>query len=416
MSKKIATPKYRFIDFKDDLQWSIGLLKDFSIPIKKRAGVNKYTTLSITSGTGLVSQAEKFGREIAGSSYKNYLVIQRGDFAYNKSATKVFPEGYIAMLSEYDEGAVPNSIFTCFRITDENVCVNFIKHLFQSNYHGAWLRRFITVGARAHGSLNIDDKNLWDLPVALPKYSEQQKIADCLTSLDELIAAENKKLEALKTHKKGLMQKTFPVEGQSVPEVRFNGYTGAWELRNVGEYVRDYVERTTEQNQHPVLTSSQQQGIVFQEDYFSNRQITTTNNIGYFVLPRGYFTYRSRSDNGMFRFNRNDLIDRGIISYFYPVFSIINGDSDFFLQLLNSQIYKQAALAAEGTGQKVLSLKKFKNIKIVVPNFQEQSAIGAFFRNLDEVISAQAEKIEDLKQHKKGLMQGLFPSAQEVME
>ena len=201
---------------------------------------------------------------------------------------------------------------------------------------------------------------------------------------------------------------------ENVPVLRFKGFEDDWERRMLGEYIEDYVEKTTIQNQYPVLTSSQQRGIVFQEDYFANRQVTTGNNIGYFVLPKGYFTYRSRSDNGVFRFNRNDLIDNGIISYFYPVFKIINGDSDFFLQLLNSSIDKQVALVAEGTGQRVLSLKKFKNIDIVAPNIPEQNAIGTFFRNLDEIIAAQTERIETLKQHKKGLMQGLFPFAQEV--
>lgn len=76
------------------------------------------------------------------------------------------------------------------------------------------------------------------------------------------------------------------------------------------------------QNQYSVLTSPQQQGIVFQEDYFADRQVATNDNIGYFVLPRGYFTYRSRSDTDVFVFNRNDVIDKGIISYYYPVFEL----------------------------------------------------------------------------------------------
>ncbi|WP_322912368.1 restriction endonuclease subunit S, partial [Pasteurella multocida] len=163
--------------------------------------------------------------------------------------------------------------------------------------------------------------------------------------------------------------------------------TDAWEQRKLGIFIQDYIEKTTVQNQYPVLTSSQKQGIVLQEDYFADRQITNENNIGYFVLPKGFFTYRSRSDNGIFRFNRNDLIDKGIISYFYPVFEIINGDSNFFLYLLNSTIDKQVALEAEGTGQRVLSLKKFKKINIIVPNSKEQQKIGSFFTALDRLIT-----------------------------
>jgi len=228
-------PKYRFPEFIGDNEWNVATLRNITTPIQKRAGANKYMLMSVTSGVGLVPQKEKFGREIAGSAYKNYIVIQRGDFAYNKSATKQFPEGYIAMLIDYDEAALPNSIFTCFRIIDEQVCADFLNHIFQSNYHGSWLRKFIAVSARAHGSLNIDDKHLWEMPVVMPELPEQQRIVDCLSSLDELIAAENKKLETLKTHKKGLMQKLFPAEGKTIPEWRFPEFRSSdeWEEKSL---------------------------------------------------------------------------------------------------------------------------------------------------------------------------------------
>ncbi|HHT7704199.1 TPA: restriction endonuclease subunit S, partial [Pasteurella multocida] len=195
--------------------------------------------------------------------------------------------------------------------------------------------------------------------IIVPNSKEQQKIGSFFTALDRLITTHQRKLENVKKLKKSLLQKMFPKNGQEFPEIRFPEFTDAWEQRKLGIFIQDYIEKTTVQNQYPVLTSSQKQGIVLQEDYFADRQITNENNIGYFVLPKGFFTYRSRSDNGIFRFNRNDLIDKGIISYFYPVFEIINGDSNFFLYLLNSTIDKQVALEAEGTGQRVLSLKKF---------------------------------------------------------
>jgi type I restriction enzyme, S subunit len=195
----------------------------------------------------------------------------------------------------------------------------------------------------------------------------------------------------------------------NIPEVRFPGYSGDWDEHKLGEFVQDYVEKTIVQNQYPVLTSSQKRGIIFQEEYFANRQVTTENNIGYFVLPRGYFTYRSRSDNGLFKFNRNDLVDKGIISYFYPVFKISNGNSDFFLKMLNSTTKKQVALEAEGTGQKVLSLKKFKSINVVIPDIQEQNNIGNFFKKLDDAIALHQQELTSLKQTRKGFLQKMFP-------
>ncbi|MBC2099446.1 restriction endonuclease subunit S [Listeria booriae] len=182
----------------------------------------------------------------------------------------------------------------------------------------------------------------------------------------------------------------------------------AWEQRKLGDLVVDYVEKTSVQNQFPMLTSSQQKGIVLQEDYFANRQVTTENNIGYFVLPRGYFTFRSRSDNDVFVFNRNDIIDRGIISYFYPVFTLKSADSDFFLRRINNGIQRQLSIQAEGTGQHVLSLKKFKNIVAMFPSEGEQKKIGSFFKQLDDTIALHQRKLDTLQQMKKGFLQQMF--------
>ncbi|EAF8669739.1 restriction endonuclease subunit S [Listeria monocytogenes] len=200
---------------------------------------------------------------------------------------------------------------------------------------------------------------------------------------------------------------------KSVPVIRFKGFSEAWEQRKLGDLVVDYVEKTSVQNQFPMLTSSQQKGIVLQEDYFANRQVTTENNIGYFVLPRGYFTFRSRSDNDVFVFNRNDIIDRGIISYFYPVFTLKSADSDFFLRRINNGIQRQLSIQAEGTGQHVLSLKKFKNIVAMFPSEGEQKKIGSFFKQLDDTIALYQRKLDTLKQMKKGLLQQMFPKSEE---
>ena len=194
-----------------------------------------------------------------------------------------------------------------------------------------------------------------------------------------------------------------------VPRIRFKGFEEDWEQRKVNEIIEDYIEKTTIQNQYTVLTSSQQKGIVYQEEYFSDRQVTTNANIGYYVLPRGYFTYRSRSDTNVFVFNRNDIIDKGIISYYYPVFFNKNSDSDFLLRRLNTGIERQITMAAEGTGQHVLAHSKFKNMDIFVPHLDEQKRIGKYFESLDHLITLHQRKLEKLKIIKKSMLENLFP-------
>jgi len=211
-----TTPRLRFPEFRDAGPWEVKRLGEIVEIINERAGDKKCTLLSVTAGIGLVSQVEKFGCEIAGKQRRNYFILRKNDFAYNKSSTKDYPEGYIGLYEGDEIAAVPNSIFVCFRPAQEKVVPRYLRFLFEINVHGRWMRRFITVGARAHGSLNIDNHDLLHIPIPLPATAvsipEQQKIADCLSSLDELIELQAKQLEALKAHKKGLMQQLFPQE------------------------------------------------------------------------------------------------------------------------------------------------------------------------------------------------------------
>lgn len=193
------------------------------------------------------------------------------------------------------------------------------------------------------------------------------------------------------------------------PAIRFHGFSDEWKQSRVGELIEDYTEKTVVQNQYPVLTSSQQQGIVRQEEYFADRQVTTNDNIGYFVLPFGYFTYRSRSDTDVFVFNRNDLINKGIISYYYPVFAPKSCDSNFLLRRLNYGIKKQLSMAAEGTGQKVLAYNKFKDMIVDVPDEEEQIKIGAIFEYVDNLIAQHQSKLEKLQSLKASMLEKMFP-------
>ena len=411
-------PKLRFPKFIKNPEWSVYALKDFSNPITRRAGTKKYTLLSITSGVALVSQMEKFGREIAGGAYKNYIVIEQGDFAYNKSSTKQFPEGYIAKLNNYKNGAVPNSIFTCFRIADEEVCKIFIDYIFQSNYHGSWLRKFIAVGARSHGSLNIEDVHLWSLPIALPEFAEQQKIADCLTSLDDLIAAENKKLEAHRVYKKGLMQKLFPAEGETVPKWRFPEFrdSGEWALKKLGSFAkvlmckRIHTHETSGDGDVPFYKigtlGNQADAYIAQELFNLYREKYNYPKIGEVLLTCSGTVGKCLPYDGMDAYYQ----DSNIVWIDNPTLELSNEMLLYIMSNVNwAKLNSTTITRIYGDDLRDLMLKFPKSES-------EQQKIAGCLLSLDNQISAQTEKIETLKQHKKGLMQGLFPSAQEVTE
>lgn len=182
-----------------------------------------------------------------------------------------------------------------------------------------------------------------------------------------------------------------------------------WKESPIGEYIREYTEKTTIPNQYPVLTSART-GLMLQTDYYSNRQVTTEDNVGYNVLPYGYITFRSRSDDGRFRFNENRIIERGIISYFYPVFSFSEEVChEYMLYLLNFSIYRRMYPYAEGTAQQVLSLKKLGQLKYSLPLVAEQKKIVEILATQDKAIELQERKIDELKRFKKGCLEKMFP-------
>ncbi len=422
--KKEIVPKLRFPEFIGD-KLKITKLGKISSVVKEKAGKNKYTLMSVISGVGLIPQTEKFGREIAGDSYKNYIVIRKYDFAYNKSATKQFPEGYISMLGEYDIAAVPNSIFTCFRITGNESYPPFFDYLWHNNYHGHWLRKYIEVGARAHGALSVDTKHLWSMPLALPDFKEQQKIADCLSSIDELIDAESRKLKALEKYKKGLMQKLFPAEGKTLPEWRFPEFQGCgeWKLRKL-KLICDFQEGYAFSSSDFVTNDTD-------SNYIQVVRITDINN------------KNSNTDKVFVNMNlikRNDLY-KYLISKNDLILSLTGAAGfNFFIWNTNIAVLNQRTLKLipkdeknhaikflieplihkeinmHGTGQNNnLSKEVLKNVEIVLPtSFKEQQKIADCLSEIDKIITEQSNKVEQLKAHKKGLMQGLFPSLEEA--
>ncbi len=400
------TPKLRFPEFRDVGGWQYKELDQIAEIITEKAGNRKFTLMSITSGVGLVSQMEKFGREIAGAAYKNYFVIRKNDFAYNKSATKEYPEGFLVMYSGISEGAVPNSIFTCFRISDDEIIPKYLDYLFSNNIHGKWLRQFIAVGARAHGSLNVDNNDLMLLPIPLPEgqnsKEEQQKIADFLSSLDELIALEGQKLDALKDHKKGLMQELFPAEGETLPKRRFPEFKNApeWEEVALGKHC----EITTGKlDANAMIESGQYRFYTCAKDYYridkyafdTDALLISGNgaNVGYIHHYNGKFNAYQRT-YVLDKFQENIIF----IKYF-----------------LERNLKKRIDEEKKAGNTPYIVMSALTEMEIRLPFRDEQKEIANLLSNIDNLIAAQSQKLEALKDHKKGLMQQLFPAPEEVM-
>lgn len=276
----------------------------------------------------------------------------------------------------------------------------FIKHWMDTPYFWKQVEQKVAGGAKN----NLNTSWLKEFKLAIPTFSEQKKIAEFLSSVDKKISLLKEKHTLLTQYKKGVMQKLFK------QEIRFKDENGKaftdWQEEKLGNHLEEYKEKSKEENQFEVLTSSRT-GLMKQSDYYGEGRITERSNKGFNVIPHGYLTYRSRSDDRQFFFNLNDLGFTGIISTYYPVFKMKNNQNKFFVEL--SRFHKNRfGRQAVGTSQVVLSFNEVRSIKFPMPSTEEQIKISAFLNAIDKKLEAANEQIELTQTFKKGLLQQMF--------
>ena len=411
--KKEIVPKLRFPEFGTSEGWKKYKLRELADRITKKVGDNKLVTLSISAGIGFVSQAEKFSRDISGKQYCNYIYLKRGEFSYNKGNSKTFPQGCIYELKEYDEAAVPNA-FISFRFK-ENLVPSFYQGYFDSNFHGKQLVRFITSGARSDGLLNISPIDFFSIVLPSPvKKEEQQKIADCLSSIDELIDTESRKLKALEKYKKGLMQKLFPAEGKTLPEWRFPEFQGCgeWKSKSIGKACKMFSGGTPDTSKKefyggtiPFIRSAEinksSTELFITEEGFKNSSAKMVKKGDILIALYG-------ANSGEVALSKIDgAINQAILCLRHETNNVFV--YHYFTHMKNWIISKYI----QG-GQGNLSGQIIKSVNLYFPKAEEQQKIADFLSEIDTMITGQSNKVEQLKLHKKGLMQGLFPSLEEA--
>jgi len=192
-----------------------------------------------------------------------------------------------------------------------------------------------------------------------------------------------------------------------LPKLRFPDFRDDWSESPLGSVMMEYRLNSSVQDEYEVLTSARR-GLMRQVDYYGEGRITERDNVGFNVIPADYVTYRSRTDDGRFYFNHNDLGITGIISVYYPVFSSATGSNEFLANLLNHFSILIGSHSV-GTSQRVLPISKLLRVTLPIPSPAEQRKIAECLSSVDELMAVQARKMDALKTHKKGLMQQLFP-------
>lgn len=212
--KRALVPRLRFPEFQDAGNWKTEALRKLAKRCAKKNSEGEHKRVLTNSAEyGVIDQRDYFDKDIANQgNLEGYYIVEKGDYVYNPRISASAPVGPI---SKNNVGTgVMSPLYTVFRfISSEN---DFFAHYFKSPHWHHYMRQASSTGAR-HDRMSItnDDFMNMPLPVSVPK--EQQKIADSLSSLDELIMAENRKLGTLKVYKNGLMQQLFPREGETVP-------------------------------------------------------------------------------------------------------------------------------------------------------------------------------------------------------
>lgn len=413
--KKTLLPKLRFLEFKGDGEWSCNKLSLIAKPIKEKAAkLNPEDVLTLSGEHGLVRQTDYFGKKIARTDLKRYLRIEQNDFVYNDRTTTSAKYGSLKRLTNYPKGAV-SPIYKCFRFGKEEKPV-FWEHYFDAGAHEAELSEFVNEGARA-GRFNISVDTFLSISVCYPDEAEQQKIADCLSSLDDLLTAHSAKLNVLQDHKEGLLQQLFPAKGLTTPFLRFTEFWNKpeWQSKRLKILAKRSTQRNNAGKNKRVMTNSANFGVVDQRDYFS-KDIANKDNLGsYFIVQHGDYVYNPRISNiaPVGPISRNN-IGIGVMSPLYTIFRFKTTDTDFFAHYFKSAHWHEYLRNVSNSGARhdriSITTTNFMEMPIPLPLSEEQQKIADCLSTLDDLITAQTKQVAALKEYKKGLMQQLFPN------
>ncbi|KKB69764.1 type I restriction modification DNA specificity domain protein [Burkholderia pseudomallei MSHR1079] len=405
--KKTIVPRLRFPEFRDTGEWIRAPLGQL-FSERQEVGFTNLPLLSLTDKDGVVPQEGTNRKNNSSADKSKYLRVVPGDIAYN---TMRMWEGRSAYVSI--EGVISPAYTVC--VPSEGVVGIFFAYYFKTE---ALIREFRKYSqGLVKDTLNLKYEAFSRIEIVYPKKErEQQKIADCLSSLDELITTENQKLSALKDHRKGLMQRLFPREGEAIPRLRFPKF------RDAGDWAEEKLESLADRGSGHTPSKSNPEyyggGIKWVSladskrldcGVISNTEIEISEqgikNSSAVLHPAG--TVILSRDAGV---GKSAIMGAPMaVSQHFIAWACNSG------RLLNWFLYYELQRSkplfervATGSTIKTIGLPFFVEMKIKLPLPPEQKKIADCLFSLDELIAAQSRKIEALKVHKKGLLQQLF--------
>ena len=412
--KSMAAPKLRFPEFREG--WEERQLGEFlteSRIIGNDGSVAKKLTVKLW-GNGVFEKAET----IKGSASTQYYKRKAGQFIYSKLD---FLNQAFGIIPDHLDGFESTVDLPCFDV-DAGLNPRFLLEYIQRK---DFYERFGEIADGGRKAKRIQVESFLSFPIAVPEQTEeQQKIADCLTSLDEMIAAQRRKVEALKIYKRGLMQQLFPREGETIPRLRFPEFRGGPEwaeraLCDVCERIMDGTHFSPKTKDGPRLYLTSKNIRNGRIDLSTAVFISENEHCEIYkrcpVKKLDVLLTKDGANTGNCAINTLD--------YEFSLLSsvaVLRGHpsqltQEFLYQSIASE-RTQSIIRGSMSGQAItrITLEKLGLFSIAVPDISEQQRIADCLSSLDAQIAAESEKLETLKTHKKGLMQQLFPSPEEA--
>ena len=411
MPENAKKPQIRFKGFTD--AWEQRKLGEIANKVlDKNIGLQYVETLTNSAEYGIISQREFFDHNISKiESLEGYYIVQNNDFVYNPRISTTAPVGPINR-NKLGRSGVMSPLYTVFRV--ENVDFTFLEYFFKTNCWHAFMNYNGDSGARSD-RFSIKDNIFFEMPIVIPRIEEQIKIGKYMLKLDNLITLHQRKLDKLKNIKKSMLEKMFPKNGSNVPEIRFTGFTDAWEQRKFGESV--LIERGGSPRPIDEYITDDSRGLNW-------IKIGDAPEQGNYITK----TAEKIKTTGLSKTRQvvpGDLILSNSMSFGRPYIMAIEGcihdgwllirnirdefDLIFLCYLLGiPQMIKQYKSMAAGSTVNNLNKELVGNTIVKIPPKDEQIHLGKFFNNLDNLITLHQRKLEKLQNIKKACLEKMF--------
>ncbi|MFM9950350.1 MAG: restriction endonuclease subunit S [Saprospiraceae bacterium] len=412
--KKTMVPKLRFPEFLDAGEWEEKPLGKVATFLKGK-GISKSDIIS----NGLLpciryGELYTYYNETI-DAVKSYTNLLKDDLVLSQANDVIIPAS----------GETKEDIATASCVTKSGIALGGDLNIIRTKTNGVFLSYYLNnakkkeIAQLAQGIsvVHLYPGQLQKLKINVPEEPEQQKIASFLTSLDDLITAQSEKMKSLQAHKKGLMQELFPAEGETVPRVRFVEFRdeGKWGIRQLNEFITERSQFPTEKV--PLYSLTIENGITPKTERYERSFLVRDEEEAYKLVFPGDFAYNPMN----LRFGaiaRHAKDNNVALSKYYNIFYCDDSVDARFCELYFTSYGMITHYNNVATGSLIekrrVHFSDFLKFKIHFPKLPEQQKIALCLSSLDDLITAQSQKLEALKAQKKGLMQQLFPNPNEM--